>query len=107
MERDSLRVTLPNRELIEFDVNDAVLNMRCIDANTRIRIVRRATGFSVERPSMPRADDVALLNQALAKRTTPVRADVIHHNQLSIDASNTEYPVPGSYLADLPIPRGF
>lgn len=79
------------RFFLDFDQHIAIFDFDGIDRDPGIRVVIGRAGLWVVRPAMPRAHDLAILDHALAERTSLMKADVVHSGVAAIHIGETDF----------------
>src|SRR5579864_4889565 len=76
---------------LDLDQHVAVLDLDRIYSDLHIWVVRRCPGLRIPRPRVPGADQLAILDHALSKRTSAMQADVIHRRVFAIHVSDADF----------------
>ncbi len=78
--------------LRNLDKDVVAFDRHWVNRNASLGNVDRVPGNGIELPAMPWADELAVVDDASAKRTTTMRTDVIQRGELAIDAGDAELP---------------
>lgn len=69
------------RGLGDLDVNIFALDRNWIDSNARARNMNGATSRRIELPTVPRADELAIVDDTGSERAAAMRTHVIHRGK--------------------------
>ena len=75
-----------------FQEHVITLDGELIEFDACRRLLHGLSGYRIDLPTVPWADNFAIQNNSIRQRTAPVWTNIVHGREGAIDASNTNRP---------------